>query len=47
MHPTRDALCENIRAQAVELLNTVDLFTGISLGVDYQLWLVESHAEPK
>ena len=27
--------------------DTADLFTGISRGVDHQLWLVESHVAPK
>jgi starvation-inducible DNA-binding protein len=27
--------------------DTADLFTGISRGVDHQLWLVESHVGPK
>lgn len=27
--------------------STADLFTQISRGIDHQLWLVESHAEPK
>ena len=26
---------------------TADLFTGMSRGVDHQLWLVESHVAPK
>ena len=49
MHPIHDALCEHIRAQAVQFFNadTADLFTGTSHDVDRRLWLVESHVAPK
>ena len=35
------------RSETVGDADTADLFTGISGGVDHQLWLVESHVAPK
>ena len=40
----RDAIGQS---ETVGDADTADLFTGISRGVDHQLWLVESHVAPK
>ena len=40
----RDAIGQS---ETVGDADTADLFTGISRGVDHQLWLVESHVAPQ
>ena len=55
MHPIHDVQSESVRAQPLEPLNrrlapAIDLrgqLRSVRLGVNHQVWLVESHVAPK
>jgi DNA-binding ferritin-like protein len=47
MFDTRNDLPANVRTKVIELLDTADLFTGISRETDKDLWFLEAHLHAK
>ena len=47
MFDTRNDLPAKVREQVAELLNTADLFTGISRETDKFVWFLEAHLHAK